>query len=186
VSGVRAADASLPSGVEVVAAPPEQEPVLANLLELYAYDLSAFFYIELGPDGRFGYPALPLYWKQESRFPFLVRVEGRLAGLVLVSRGSRIGWDPEVWDMAEFFVLRRYRKQGIGAAVAREVWRRFPGTWEVRVLERNAPALAFWAAAIRNFTGSPAEPAAVEIQGKRWQVFRFEASSPGQREGVEG
>ena len=36
--------------------------VLSNLLELYVHDLSEVFDVELGPDGRFGYEKLPMYW----------------------------------------------------------------------------------------------------------------------------
>ena len=35
---------------------PDQAPVLANLLELYAHDLSEYFDVPLQPSGRFGYP----------------------------------------------------------------------------------------------------------------------------------
>ena len=154
-------------------AAPEQEPVLANLLELYAHDFSEFIDLQLQSDGRFGYPRLSLYWQEEGRLPFLVKVDGYLAGFVLVSRGSRVRDDPEVWDMAEFFIVRRYRKRGIGAAIAQEIWRRFPGAWEVRVLASNEPARAFWAAAIRGFPGARAEEATNEVEGKRWHVFAF-------------
>ncbi len=43
-----------PAQVEIVAAAREEEPVLANLLELYAHDFSDFHEVELGADGRFG------------------------------------------------------------------------------------------------------------------------------------
>lgn len=167
---------SLPPGVEVVPAGREQELVLANLLELYVYDFSEFTDLAIGPDGRFRYPKLSLYWQEENRFPFLVKVDGQLAGLVLVSRGSLISGDPQVWDMAEFFVMRRYRRRGIGAALAREVWRCFPGAWEVRVLESNTTALAFWEATISAFTGSRTESVSVEDGGKRRRVFSFVSS----------
>jgi predicted acetyltransferase len=167
---------SLPHGVEVIPAAREQEPVLANLLELYAYDFSEFTDLAIGPDGRFKYPKLLLYWQEENRFPFLVKVDGQLAGLVLVLRGSLISGDPQVWDMAEFFVMRRYRRRRIGAALAREVWRCFPGAWEVRVLESNTTALAFWKASISAFTGSWTESVSVEDGGKRRRVFSFVSS----------
>src|SRR5216684_2740960 len=70
--------------IEVIPARPEQESILANLLELYAHDFSEFHDLELGADGRFGYHCLPLYWSEPGRHPFLVWVEGKLAGLVLV------------------------------------------------------------------------------------------------------
>jgi predicted acetyltransferase len=168
-------ETSLPSGIEVLRAAAEQQAVVANLLELYAYDFSEIMDLQLQPDGRFGYPELSRYWREEGRFPFLVTVDGHLAGCALVSRGSRITADPRVWDMAEFFIARRYRRRGVGAAVACEIWRRFPGPWEIRVLESNGPARVFWEAAVRTFAHSTAGAKMIEVQEKRWQVFPFES-----------
>jgi predicted acetyltransferase len=92
--------------IELIPATPAQEPVLANLLQLYAHDFSEFHHLKLGEDGRFGYLPLPLYWRQPGRYPFLVRLDGKLAGLVLVKGGSEISGDQAVWDMGEFFVVR--------------------------------------------------------------------------------
>lgn len=72
--------------VAVVPASRAQEPVVANLLELYAYDFSEFHDVELGEDGRFGYPALSLYWSEPDHHPFLLRVDDKLAGLILVKK----------------------------------------------------------------------------------------------------
>jgi predicted acetyltransferase len=166
-------ETSLPPGVEVRRAAAEEQTIMMNLLQLYAHDFSEFIDLQLQPDGRFGDPDLSRYWGEEGRIPFLVRVDGHLAGCALVSRGSRISADPRVWDMAEFFVVRRYRKRGIGAAAAHEIWRRFPGPWEVRVLESNQPARAFWRAAIRAIAPSMAEGRMMEMQGNRWEVFSF-------------
>ena len=113
--------------LEVIAAGPEQMPILANLLELYAHDFSEFRNLEIGEDGRFGYRALPLYWSEPDRHPFLLKMAGKLAGLVLVKKGSQVSGDHAVWDMAEFFVLRGCRRRGNGTRAAHEVWRRFPG-----------------------------------------------------------
>ncbi len=89
-------------------------PIVANLFELYAHDFSEFHSVEPGPDGRFGYPDLPLYWSEPGRYPFLIRVGGKLAGFVLVRRISQTSESDAVWDMAEFFVLRAYRRRGVG------------------------------------------------------------------------
>src|SRR5215208_4237834 len=98
-----------PVNVEVTPALPEHEPVLANLLELYSHDFSEFLDLKLGADGRFGYKHLPLYWEQSNRFPFLVTVDGDLAGFVFVHRGSQISGDEDIWDVAEFFIVRGCR-----------------------------------------------------------------------------
>ena len=159
--------------IELVPAAPDQQAVLANLLELYAHDFSEFHEIELGTDGRFGYKDLPLYWHDPGRRPFLVRADGRLAGLVLVKKGSELSGDQTVWDMAEFFIVRRYRRRGIGTCVAHEVWRRFPGCWEVRIMESNRSAHVFWARAIAAFVGETIAPRRIESRGTRWMVFAF-------------
>jgi predicted acetyltransferase len=161
--------------IELVPAAPDEQPIVANLLELYAHDFSEFHEIELGADGRFGYPHLPLYWSDPNRRPFLVRVDGKLAGLVLVKKGSDLSGDETVWDMAEFFVVRRYRRCGIGTYVAHEVWRQVPGLWEVRVMESNHSAHAFWAHAISRFAGETIRSGCVEKHGQLWRVFAFES-----------
>jgi predicted acetyltransferase len=153
----------------------EHVPILANLLELYAHDFSEFHSLDIGADGRFGYKSLSLYWSDPNRYPFLVRVDGKLAGLALVKRGSEITGNPTVWDMAEFFVFRGCRRRGIGTFAAREVCRRFPGLWEVRVMQSNVLASSFWGRAISGFTGVAIQPICVEKDGQNWQLFSFES-----------
>jgi predicted acetyltransferase len=162
-------------GVEVIPAPPEQEPVLANMLELYAHDFSEFFDLKLGADGRFGYERLPLYWKEPGRHPFFIKAGGRLAGFVFVRRGSEVSGDEGVWDVAEFFVVRGLRGRGVGTEAAHEVWRKFPGRWEVRVIDRNRRAKEFWARAIKDFIGEAVEPTPFDEGGEGWHVFSFES-----------
>ena len=161
--------------VEVIAATREEESVLANLLELYAHDFSEFRELELGADGRFGYKHLSLYWREEGRHPFLVRMDGRLAGFALVKRGSEVSADETAWDLAEFFIMRAYRRRGVGTGVAHKVWRLLPGRWEVRVMESNRAACEFWESAISGFTGKRIRSTRFEKTGGAWRIFAFEA-----------
>jgi predicted acetyltransferase len=161
--------------VHVDPASREEAPILANLLELYAHDFSEIMDLELGADGRFGYTQLPLYWTDADRHPFLIRVDHQLAGLALVSRGSRVSGDKNIWDMAEFFVVRGYRRRGVGITAARAVWEELRGKWEVRVMDGNEKAKAFWARAIRELRGEAVKPAPFEKNGEAWSVFSFES-----------
>jgi predicted acetyltransferase len=167
-------DSALPH-IDLIRAAPEQAPILANLLELYAHDFSEFHDIDLGEDGRFGYGPLPLYWSEPDRYPFLIKLDGKWAGLALVKKGSQVSGNDDIWDMAEFFIVRGCRRCGIGSRVAHEVWRRFPGPWEVRVMQANVAAQHFWARAISGFTGEAIHPGLVEKAGKCWSVFSFES-----------
>jgi predicted acetyltransferase len=159
-------------------ATPAEAGLLSNLLELYIHDLSdAFPGIELGADGRFGYRNLPLYWSEpERRFPFLVRCGGRIAGFVLATRGSPATDDPDVFDIAEFFVLRRYRRAGVGRRAAALLWNRLPGKWTVRASEGNRGALPFWAGVIGDFTAGAATETLRPGHPHAWRVFSFDST----------
>ena len=86
--------------IEVVRATIEQKPMLANLLELYAYDFTELWGFDIGDDGFYGYEQLPLYWTESTRFPYLIYVDKKIAGFILVQKGSPISDDKEVWDVS--------------------------------------------------------------------------------------
>ena len=158
------------------AAAPGDAERLANLLELYIHDLSEVFPVELGPDGRFGYEKLPCYWSEpDRRFPFLITYDGRLAGFVLVTRGVLPSNDPDVFDVAEFFVLRRYRRLGVARRAAFLVWDRFPGRWCVRVSEGNVDALPFWTPIVAEYTRGTAIVSRRPGSPHAWRVFSFQS-----------
>src|SRR5436189_5639791 len=110
----------------------EQRTALENLMQLYAYDWSELIALEVGDDGRFVPLPLEAYWQDDWRHPFVLRVDGQLAGFVLIEARSRLTGAAGVFDMAEFFVMRRYRSRGVGLAAARSAFDRFQGTWEIR------------------------------------------------------
>jgi len=152
-------------------------PLLANLLELYIHDLSPLFpQVELGPDGRFGYAKLPLYFSEpERRFAYLIRHGERVVGFALATRGSPVDSNPDVLDVAEFFVARGHRGNGVGGRAALLLWRALPGRWTVRVAMANQPALDFWRGVIAELTQGTAAEETRPGTGGDWQVFRFES-----------
>ena len=131
----------------------DSAPLLSNLLELYMHDLSGIFPIEVGDEGRFGYGKLPVYWSEpDTHFAFVIRYRARVAGFALVSCGSPATDDPEDLDVAEFFVLRSYRRSGVGRCAAFLLWNRLPGRWIVRVSAANRTGLSFWETAVGEYT----------------------------------
>jgi predicted acetyltransferase len=167
---------SAPSEVLLAPATRAEAPLLANLLELYLHDLSESFPIEVGPEGRFGYEFLPLYWTEpERRFPFLIRCGPRVAGFALVTRESPGSEDPSVLDVAEFFVLRRHRRHGVGREAACALFGRLPGRWVVRVSEGNRRGLAFWPGVIRDYTRGAFAESRRPATPHAWRDFVFES-----------
>ena len=96
-------------------------------------------------------------------------------GWFCLSAGSQISGDESIWDLTEFFVVRGQRRLGIGKKVAHEVLRKFPGRWEVRVMDRNPAAQAFWERATAAFMEKTIEPIAFDRDGEGWHVLAFES-----------
>jgi predicted acetyltransferase len=131
----------VPPTVDVVPATLEHKPAIARLVELYQYDFTEFVDVDVNEEGSYAYRYFDEYWTEAERHPFLFRVDGNIAGFAFVRAGA-----PH--DMAEFFVLRKYRGRGVSVAAARAVFARFPGEWQVRELAANTRATAFWRKAI--------------------------------------
>jgi predicted acetyltransferase len=163
--------------IEIVPATQEHELIITNLFELYVHDFTEFHHLDLDRNGRFGYEYLSLNWKKQGRHPFLISVNGNLAGFAFVKKGSELCGSRAVWDVSEFFVVRAYRKQGIGTRVAHELWKRFLGPWEIRVMPMNRVALRFWEQAVEKFLGTTLKPTRIEREDVSWYVFAF-ISSP--------
>jgi predicted acetyltransferase len=119
------------------------------LVQLYIYDLGGARW-DVEPNGVFA-PASwhRQFWRGRGRQLFVLRVRGRLAGFVLVrDRAHYAGHG--VREISEFFVLRKYRRRGVGTQAALALFRRFPGRWELAELTWNVAAQRFWRRVIRS------------------------------------
>lgn len=135
----------------------EDKHVLQNLLELCQHDYSEFNGEEVNCHGLFGYRYLDHYWTEEGRHPFFIWYERKLAGFALVRTLSANESNTEVatqpaYSMAEFFIMRKYRRQGVGQQAARHLFDRFIGKWHVGQEANNLPAQIFWRKLISLYT----------------------------------
>ncbi len=153
--------------VQLIAAGPEQQEILRNLMSLYLYDFSVYTGEDAEANGQFTYYHLPRYWIEPTRFPFFIMASGKYAGFVLV----RDVPDPQAGGevthhMAEFFVMRKYRRKQVGQRAAWAVFDHFPGRWHVAEMQENLPAQAFWRKIIDEYThGTYTEVRLDEWQG---------------------
>jgi predicted acetyltransferase len=137
--------------VEVSVAQPEERVALANLTQLYIHDFSEFWAGtpdgEVQDDGRFGDYPLDAYWREPSRIPLLFRQDDHLIGFALLNAVGHGPW-PVERNMAEFFIVRKHRRGGVGTSAARQAFSLYPGAWEVAVARKNIGAVTFWRQAI--------------------------------------
>lgn len=158
--------------IQIERATIEKKVVLRHLLELYKYDFSEFDPEDVDEHGLYGYKYFDHYWTEPGHFPFLIKVNGNYAGFALVRKLIQEGKNAESYfSMAEFFIMKKYRKGGVGRHAAFYLFDSFPGKWEVAEIKENNPAQKFWRKIISEYTNNHYE----EVQKADWdgpiQIF---------------
>ena len=130
----------------------EQKSVLVQMMELYNYDFSEFSDDDINEYGYFGYSHIDDYWNEEGRYPFFIRVDDKLAGFALIRSCSIYNNLTNPHNIAEFFVMKKYRRRGIGKTASMKIFDMFPGGWEVTQWINNLPAQNFWKKIVNEYT----------------------------------
>ena len=123
-----------------LAAPAERAP-LFRMLELYQHDLSHIWDQDVDAAGEYGY-ALDRFWNAPGNWPYMFRVNNQLAGFALVDTRVKLP-DGDFW-MDQFFVMKKYRGKGVGAAAAKAVFDSHVGRWQIGQMPENDTARNFW------------------------------------------
>ena len=120
---------------------------LANVYPFYLHDLSEFDegYYELDEQGLWQPDHLPSWLEEDGDHPLIIGDSERRVGFALVNEAP----SPHVmagirFRLSEFFVLKKYRRGGIGRHAAARLFDQFRGRWQITVLPRNTPAIRFW------------------------------------------
>ncbi len=165
-------------GVSLVSQGREHEATFQNLIQLYTHDFSGFWADtpkgDVQADGRFADYPLSDFWQRPGSSANLILIGSTIAGFALVNDASHLG-DAVGANVAEFFVLRKFRGQGVGKSAARAMFHSRPGLWEVAVASRNQAARKFWQRVIAS-SPQARDVQEIDAQTERWTgpVFRFE------------
>ena len=135
----------------------EQKSVFSQLMELCNYEFSEYEDSDLNEYGYYGYSHIDDYWNECGRFPYFIRVNGKLAGFALVTSRCHYLESPDAHNIAEFFVMIKYRRKGVGRFVAKEVFNKHKGMWEVLQIPTNIRAQKFWKSVIDEYTNGAYE-----------------------------
>ena len=125
---------------KLIQASRKYEHVIKNLMQFYIYDFSEFVKYDVEEDGLFApYSHLKDYWEDEKhKFPYIIQKDEKYVGFVLVRFIE--SKERNYFAIAEFFIMKKYRREGIGKAVAEEIFNLHKGQWEVYQKESNKPA----------------------------------------------
>lgn len=147
-----------------------------HLFQYYLYDMSEFSGGAFSRDGTFSYPLdlLSPYWAEKDHHPYFIVSQGEIAGFSLVRRSPE---NNQVWDMGQFFVLRKFRGKNIGKLALQKSLLRHPGQWQIRVLIDNRPAYHFWRTRINDVAVSNVSEEIRTYHKFNMTFFTFQAGS---------
>ncbi len=131
---------------------------LRHVYSFYLHDLSQFAADEyrLSARGHWEPDHLPYWLSQPFCYPLVLKAGDAPVGFAFVGQEPFPFMSPGVrFRLAEFFVLRAHRRFGVGRAAALAVFAYCIGSFELTVLPRNAPALAFWRAVLPQAAATP-------------------------------
>lgn len=131
----------------------EERPLVVRMLELYFYDFSEFAPTDLDEQGWFGATLPDRYGREPGYHVLLLRVTGRPAGFAMIDELSPIPNGAGKQYIHEFHVLRRYRRLGLGRAMAFAIFDRFPGVWQIEQIGPNLAAQDFWRRVVSEYSG---------------------------------
>jgi len=151
-----------------------EKSVLRQLIELYEYDFSEYTRADVNEYGYFGYRYFDYYWTEDARHPFFIKVDEKLAGFVLINDYCYVVKDLNASSVSEFFVMRKYRRMGVGKVAAHQVFDKYPGKWEVIQNGANQPSTIFWEEVIADYTGGKYKKTPVQTEEWVGQAIIFE------------
>jgi len=158
---------------EIRIASAAEQPVLFRMLELYQHDLSDVWDQDIDEHGEYGYSLDP-YWSDSAQRPYVILVESKYAGLALVNGAVKVPGG-RYW-LEQFFIIKKYRRRGLGRAAATRLFESLPGQWQVGQMPLNLPAQAFWRTTINGYTNGNYRES--EIKSGSWRGVLQEFGSP--------
>lgn len=138
--------------IEIVKILLEQKETLKNLLEKYNYEFSQWDLRDVDDTGNYGYEYLDCYWTEERRYPYFIKVDGKIAGFVMVNDYPEVPEYETDYCLSEFFVMHKYRRLGVGKAAVGKVLDKHHGKWQLKRHPHNIASVHFWDTVIDAYT----------------------------------
>ena len=136
---------------ELVLASNDDIDVIKNLMQFYIYDFSEYIGYDVEKQGLYkAYHGLDEYRKEGAgNFPYIMTKDKKNIGFALVRKHHA---SEKYFSIAEFFIMKKYRRFGIGKAAAIHLFTLYKGDWQVQQRENNIPAQKFWRSVIEEYT----------------------------------
>ena len=126
--------------IKLISVKHDQKETLFRLLQYSLYEESLTDLNEMNEDALYEYPYFDAYFAEPEREAYFIREcdTNKLLGFVMVRAHD------QRHSIAEFMVLPKYRRQGVGTQAAKACFALHDGTWEVKPAYGSTQAKSFW------------------------------------------
>lgn len=138
--------------VELKQVTEDEKEILRNLLEKYSYEFSQWDKSDMNDLGLYGYKYLDYYWTEEKRWAYFILAEDKLAGFVMINGLPVVEEKDTDYQIAEFFVMHKYRHLGVGRQAFFKVLGNYKGRWQLKLHPANTASVHFWNRVISDYT----------------------------------
>lgn len=132
----------------------EEKDILYRLLQYSLFEESISDLNEMNEQAVFEYKWFEKYFSDDDRIAYFIREErtNKLLGFVMINKYLQKFKTGHA--IAEFMVIPKYRRKGIGKRAAVECFNKYKGNWEVKPSYGNKSAYTFWNNTINEYTNN--------------------------------
>lgn len=136
--------------ISIDAAGPADQDLLFRLLQLYYFEATRWSGEDVGASGLYACDPAGVRSYLVPECPdraYLFRYDGQVCGFALVEQVDIDG--TTMRELADLFVLPKYRGRGVADAAIRSIVLRSEGAWLIAMFKQDLDAQRYWTSAFR-------------------------------------
>jgi len=163
--------------IELVKVSHSKSRQIESMLDDYLGELSNYREVSFGATNSANYRHLDAYRSEAGRHIFLIQHGKHVVGFAFIRDPAST--ESAAHQVAEFYIRPDSRRLGIGRSAVLEIWKLFPGRWELQVHKRNTAAIQFWVSCIEAETGDAPQLQEINANDGRRLQFDFHIGQQG-------
>ncbi len=124
--------------------------LIRGLYAEYLEEMSEYFVAERDVHGEIEYDSQQIlkYWERRDHWSYAVVFGGEICGFCLLRKYPE---EKTTYDIEQFYIKESHRRRGIGRQALYCLLSKYPGSWQIRIIPNNVPAIKFWKDAIESY-----------------------------------
>ena len=130
----------------------KDKDILYRLLQYSLFEESETDLNEMTSEGLFEYKYFDKYFTDNDRWAYFIKEKqtNKLLGFVMINCVLEFSYNGH--SIAEYLIIPKYRRLGLGKRVAFEILDRFKGNWEIKPSFQSEKAYLFWKKVVEEYT----------------------------------